>query len=151
MEAKKDDSKVEKDPADKEVLSKAKKATHVKKTVAKKPVLPGKEDKPKEDVINKEYMKVLMDMGFNEKLSKAALEKVENQGVTEAVEVAIKLQGEPEYQEAAPPKAATKVAQKAWKCPQCTFENQPGKSICDMCQAEAPPEALVNEEEEKAK
>lgn len=110
-------------------------------------------NKPKEDkdAINKEYMKVLMDMGFNEKLSRAALGKVENQGVTEAVEVAIKLQGEPEYQEAAPPKAAAKVALRVWKCPQCTLENPAGKSVCDVCGGECPPEALVNDEEESKK
>ena len=118
---------------------------------AKKAATVKEKEKPKDTDTNKEYMKVLMDMGFNEKLSKAALTKVENQGVTEALMVAIKLQGEPEYQEAPTKKVApdAKVALKAWNCPACTLYNQPGMSACGICGAEVSAEALVDDVAEK--
>jgi hypothetical protein len=114
LEGMKADAKAEKDPKVPKAPAKVEKAPKAKKAATAK-----EKEKPKDADTNKEYMKVLMDMGFNEKLSKAALAKVENQGVTEAVEVAIKLQGEPEYQEAPPKKVApdAKVALKAWSCP----------------------------------
>ena len=50
-----------------------------------------------------------------------------------------------------PKPVEVKVAKKEWSCPACTVLNQPGASTCPLCGTAVPPEACIDEEEEKAK
>lgn len=68
----------------------------VKKAPAPPPPKKTKKE-PSEFKPNEDYIKVLLDMGFSEKLSTEALKQCKNSKVEEAVDIAFKLQSQPEF------------------------------------------------------
>lgn len=98
---------------------------------------------------NADYLQTLQEMGFSAAVSKQALIKVKNESVAAAVEAAVVLQAEQMGASAKPEPA--KVAVTDWSCPVCTLINKPGGSSCPACGGAVPPEACINEAEERAK
>lgn len=73
-----------------------------KAKISPPPKKPKEKEKPKEPEMNLEYLQVLKDMGFSEKVCKAALLKVKSTDkkdsiINEAVELCMSLVTEPEF------------------------------------------------------
>ena len=116
------------------------------------PIVPPKEEKPKEKEIepNADMLLQLTTMGFPLELSKKGLIKVKNQSAEAAIDAIMTLQEEElkKNPKGAKPKSTIKIM--SYECAICTYKNPDGAAVCEICGAGAPQTAMtiVKSEEE---